>query len=118
MPSTTLFDIVLVPFPFTDLSTTKRRPCLVLAEAKPRGLPRLFVVAMMTSQTKSLSFPYDVSLQNWELAGLPKATLVRLAKVVTLEETMIRKKIGRLDSVDQKLVRAQFAGLFAPVLKQ
>lgn len=47
--------------------------------------------AMMTSQVKGLSFPQDITINDWKNANLPKATLVRLAKVVTLEKTLIKK---------------------------
>lgn len=100
----TPFDVVLVPFPFTDLSRTKQRSCLILAATKPKGLNERYVVAMMTSHLRGLSFVSDVVLQEWKNTGLPKPTLVRLAKVVTIERKLIRRKIGRLRASDQKAV--------------
>lgn len=97
----TPFDVVPVPSPFTDLSRTKQRPCLILAATKPKRLNEHYVVAMMTSHLRSLSFVSDVVLQEWKNIGLPKPTLVRLAKVVTIERKLIRRKIGRLRASDQ-----------------
>ena len=109
----TPFDVVLVPFPFTDLSRTKQRPCLILAATKPEGLNEHYVIAMMTSRLRGLSFVSDVVLQEWKDTGLPKPTLVRLAKVVTIERKLIRRKIGRLRASDQKAVKESFRSLFS-----
>lgn len=112
----TPFDIVLVPFPFSDLSAVKRRPCLVLAAIHARGLGAHFIVAMMTSNTSHSAFPDDVVLRDWKGAGLPKKTLVRLAKVVTLDSSLIGKRIGRIEGQDQKKIRSAFRRIFASVL--
>jgi len=112
----TPFDVVLVPFPFADLSTTKQRPCLVLASFKPTRLNEHVIVAMMTSHVSGLSFPHDVNLVDWQKAGLPKPTLVRLTKVVTLDRTLVKRKLGRLLKTDQQAIVAKFKDLFLPLL--
>ncbi len=106
----TSFDVVLVPFPFSRLEATKKRPCLVLARVQPKRLPPSVIVAMMTSQIQRL-FPHDVVLKDWSHAGLPKETLVRLCKVVTLEESMIEKRLGTLAAADKRRVKTEWSGL-------
>ena len=112
----TPFDIVLVPFPFSDLSTVKRRPCLVLAEINPKGMRTHYVVAMMTSNTAHPAFPQDVVLHDWKKAGLPKKTLVRVAKVVTLDSSLISKRIGRIEGQDRQKIRIAFRRIFSVIL--
>ncbi|MBI2604499.1 MAG: type II toxin-antitoxin system PemK/MazF family toxin [Deltaproteobacteria bacterium] len=118
MKSITIFDVVLVPFPFADLKAAKQRPCLVLAKVSPQRLEDHFIVAMITSQLgeQSLRFPSDVLLKQHDGAGLPKPSLVRLSKVVTLETALIRKKLGSLQSLDRRLVRQQFRFLFSELV--
>ena len=111
----TSFDVVLVPFPFADLSATKRRPCLVLVSFKPSSLHEHLVLAMMTSQTGS-SFPHDVAVNHLTVAGLPKPTLIRLSKVVTLDAGIVVKTLGRLHIQDRQVVKNEFTKLFKPVL--
>jgi mRNA interferase MazF len=108
----TPFDLVLLPFPFTDLRTTKQRPCLILAAFQPRGLPEHYVVAMITSQLTGFAFPGDTHLTKWHEAGLPKPSLVRLAKIVTIEKPLIRKELGSLHAADRKAIREEFKHVF------
>ncbi len=112
----TPFDLVLLPFPFTDLSAAKQRPALVLAAFRPRRLPEHLVVAMVTSNLDGIAFPFDLLLKDWRPAGLPKPSLVRLSKLVTLERQLVRRKLGTLTTADQSAVRSHFRSLFQPLL--
>lgn len=113
----TPFEVILVPFPFTDLSSAKQRPCLVLATYHPRSLPEHLVVAMITSQVKAPRFPHDVVLKNWKEAKLPLPSLVRLGKVVTVDASIVRKKLGELSKDDSLSVSATFNAIFRDLLK-
>src|ERR1700693_5954318 len=109
----TPFDLVLLPFPFTDLSTTKQRPCLILAVFQPKGLPEHYVVAMVTSRLDGAVFPGDTRFARWREAGLPKPSMARLAKVVTVERSLILKKLGTVHGSDRQVIRRQFRKVFA-----
>jgi mRNA interferase MazF len=112
----TPFDLVLLPFPFTDLSTTKQRPCLILAVFQPKGLPEHYVVAMVTSRLDGAVFPGDTRFAKWREAGLPKPSMARLAKVVTVERSLIRAKLGTVDGSDRQALRRQFRKMFAELV--
>jgi mRNA interferase MazF len=60
------------------------------------------VVARVTTQQHRA--PYDVSLADWQAAGLLAASTVRLHKVATLEKTLIRRKLGELQPADRASV--------------
>ena len=113
--SITPFDVVLVPFPFSNLEPGKRRPCLVLARADPPRLPRHFIVAMMTSHIKK-RFPHDVLLHEHSEAGLPKPTLVRLFKVVAIDESLSPRRLGALSKRDRSRISAELKRILASCL--
>jgi len=112
----TIFEVVLVPFPFSDLSAVKRRPCLVLSSIKPRSLREHVVLAMMTSQVSRPKFPHDVDVDHLSPAGLPKPTLVRLGKLVALDSQLIVKTLGILHARDRDKIRAEFGRMFKALL--
>jgi mRNA interferase MazF len=91
-------DVVLLPFPFTDLSTLKQRPALVLSSDKFNLSNPDIVVAAITSQIPKGTTPSDfvLSASDIKACGLPKASLIKLGKIVTLDKRLIRKKLGSL----------------------
>jgi mRNA interferase MazF len=99
-----LFDVVVVPFPFTDQNTEKRRPALVLSSYENfNDITEHCVLAMITS-AKNSAWPLDASLGNLKKAGLSAPSKVRM-KLFTLDSRLILRKIGRLASKDQKAVK-------------
>jgi len=112
----TPFDIILVPFPFSDLTAVKKRPCLILCVLRPRSLKIHYVVSMMTSSMARIAFPFDVALEDWKKSGLPKKTIVRLAKLVTIDDSLVRKRIGRISAKDKRRVQGSFAEMFSSIL--
>ncbi len=94
-------DIVLVAFPFTDLTTTKVRPALVISSDSFQRSSLDIVLAGITSQIpKKLPITdFLLSEEDQHQAGLPKPSIVRLGKIVTLDKRLIRKKLGHLPEV-------------------
>lgn len=113
MTASSIGDVVVVPFPFTDLRTTKRRPALVLARLASATVPSLVIVAMVTSQLQSGHLPGDCRLSKWTECGLLHPSKARLGKLVSLEERMLGKKLGSLTSDDVEKVRRELRKLFA-----
>lgn len=97
------FDVVVVPFPFTDRQTQKRRPAVVVS--KNGGFSRQaghYVLAMITSK-KNPDWPLDRTIGNLKSTGLTTASKVRM-KLFTLDGRLILKKIGTLENKDRKAV--------------
>lgn len=98
------FDVILVPFPFTDQPAQKQRPALVLKTVPSKLMEDLLICAMITSQTEGEMIEGDMMVREWESAGLIHASKLRLAKLVTLQNNIVRKKLGRILSADQKVI--------------
>lgn len=105
------FDVVVVPFPFTDINTSKRRPALVLTSDSFNPNTKHSVLAMITSAEQS-SWPGDHTIGNLQAAGLPADCVVRL-KLFTLDHRLIVRKAGVLSTTDQKKLRAAWQSLLA-----
>ena len=87
-------DVVLLGFPFTDTAGSKRRPALILLDTGDDDV----VVARVTGQLSAA--PQDVTLDEWQQAGLLLPSVVRLHKVATLQRRLVDKKLGRLTPAD------------------
>jgi len=85
-------DIVLIPFPFTDLSGTKLRPALILAVTSAD-----VTVAFITTQI-GWREPTDIELQPDVNTGIKKPSLIRPSKLATIDKTIVLGKIGALPS--------------------
>ncbi len=105
------FDVVVVPFPFTDSARTKRRPALVLSQKSEFGsIIEHSILAMVTSQ-KNDPWPLDVVITNKKQSGLTAPSVVRM-KLFTLDNRFILRKIGQLSKSDQQQVKQSLSIIF------
>ena len=101
-------DIVVVPFPYSDRSAEKRRPALVVSNA--RVAEQGFVwVAMITSARQS-ALPHDAPIRDLALAGLAGPCVVRPTKIATVEPSRIVRKAGRLSRAEAAKALATVRG--------
>ncbi len=105
-------DVILVQFPFTNLEHTKKRPALLLRSTALSGKAQLVTLAMITSKVDGLKLEGDVHLANWAHAKLLHPSLVRLAKIATVDADLIDKVLGHLVSADRKAIQKNFRKLF------
>ena len=90
-------DVVLISFPFTDLTSTKTRPAVVISMNEYLKETGDFTVAMITSVPQTT--PYDYELKDWKSANLLVPSWVR-AKLVTLDPALVRYQPGKLSKQD------------------
>lgn len=99
-------DIVLVPFPFSDLTGTKNRPAVILIESEDD-----VTVSFVSTQLKWKS-EFDPVIQPTELNGLKKSSILRLSKIATVDKELIIGKLGELDIHQMDLLNKNLIGLF------
>jgi mRNA interferase MazF len=105
------FEIVAVPFPFTDRQAEKRRPALVISDEEFNTTSGHAVMAMITSQ-KNPGWPLDVNVSG-KGSGLTAPSKVRM-KLFALDCRLIVRKIGQLSAKDQGAVEKNLAKLIHP----
>ena len=104
------FDVVVVPFPFTDREADRRRPALVVSSPDFNALHDQSILAMITSAGGD--WPSDVAIRDWREAGLSVPCKVRL-KLFTLDDARILRRTGALSERDAAAVRSALARFLA-----
>lgn len=104
------WDVVSVPFPFTDKPDAKRRPALVLSKTVFNRSGHT-VLSMITTRGHR-PWPGDSKIEEYSAAGLNLQCQVRL-KVFTLDNRLLLKKIGHLSNSDAEKVKKHLHHFFA-----
>lgn len=106
--------VILVPFPFDDLSAAKVRPAVCLTE--PIGAHRHVVVAFISSQLPSSPLPSDLVLlrqdPDFAATGLRVTSTLRLHRLITLSAGLIQRELGELSPACRTDVASKIAALF------
>lgn len=92
------WEIILVPFPFTNLTTTKKRPALIVSPNEYNKNMDV-VIAFITSKLDLEYRVGDYKIQEWKRSNLPKPSMLRM-KFATIDKSIIVKKLGRLSEKD------------------
>lgn len=101
--------IVLVPFPFTDLSGNKVRPCLVLYEQKSGDdCIVLFISSIKQARTGS----FDIQINASKTNGLKTDSIIKLDKIATLQKKIILGELGTLEPKYMKIINQSLMRMF------
>jgi mRNA interferase MazF len=99
-------DIILISFPFTDLTGSKLRPAIVLASSQLD-----VTVAFITTQLKWRE-EFDVLLSPNLTNGLKMDSMIRLSKIATLDVELVEGKLGNVTTDDILLINNSLIKLF------
>ena len=97
-------DILLVPFPFTDQTSVKQRPAVVVSTpAYHSDRPDLIILAV-TSQVRPRAKVGEAAVVEWKEAGLIKPSVLK-PLIATIERGLVKRKLGRLAEEDRDALR-------------
>jgi mRNA interferase MazF len=116
MPTFEPWDVIKVPFPYTDRPIYQRRPALVVAAGSIEAAHGLLWILMITS-AENRKWPDDVQVSDLSRAGLRFASVVRCAKIATIE-TNTAERIGNLASRDRRRVAGRVSKLLSGALRR
>ena len=103
--------IVLIPFPFTDLTATKLRPALVLYEGD-HDIILAFISSKIRARAESTGVMVTNSHAGFTKSGLKVDSVIRLDKVATVSKDLMVGELGELDGNLRAEVNAKLAALF------
>ena len=92
-------DIVLLQFPFTDLTTTKKRPAVIISSFEYNSKRPDIIVMAVTSRIREIQSFCDVIIKEWKQAGLIKESAIK-PMIITIEKDLILAKLGQLQKQD------------------
>jgi mRNA interferase MazF len=97
-------DVVLVPFPFSDQTTTKKRPAAIISSKIYNDASSDIVIMAITSQTEKTVGIGECLIKDWQDAGLLKPSAIKPA-ISTIEQALVLKRLGKLSSKDLLLLQ-------------
>lgn len=102
-------EVVTIHFPFSDLSGTKRRPALVLADWGGNDV----MLCQITTKTHSDGFEVHLQASDFETGNLPVASNIRPNKIFTAERKTILSSKGKISTAKFNEVTATIAKLIS-----
>ena len=104
-------DVVAVPFPFSDLSGSKLRPALVLAEIEHNDL----ILCQITSKSFASNKAIKITDNDFSDGNLPVLSYIRPDKLFTAESSIVQKHKGKLNSQKLRFTLKKVQDLFTQV---
>lgn len=98
--------MILVPFPFTDLSAQKVRPAIILSS--PRQIKKnvivIFVSSVLPAKISTLEILVKDTNPSFKKTGLKRSSVIKCDKIATLDQNIVLGEIGEVDARLQKQI--------------
>ena len=106
-------DILLIPIPFTDLSSQKRRPVIVISNNSYNRKTTDIIVVAMTSNPTEAEYSFPITSADLEKGFLNHPGKVRVDKIYTLSQAIVVKTFGRVNKSTLEKIRHSLKTLVA-----
>ena len=103
--------IVLIPFPFSNLTTFKRRPALVLLERK-NDVVVAFISSKIPATLEKYTMLIDITHKDSKLTGLKVSSIIYLDKIATIDKKLIKGELGEIGKGLKKKINKNFKKLY------
>lgn len=100
-----LGDVILVPFPFTNQTQSKKRPAVIVNSTSYNQRYSDVILMAITSQVKHPFSFGEIEIVNWQNAGLLKPSVIKPV-FTTIETSLILRRLGSLDANDKENLKA------------
>ena len=104
-------DVLIVPFPFTDLSAIKQRPVLVLSKKEYNNKTDGIITCGITSNLKDSENSVLIENKNLLNGEIPAISRIKVDKLFTIEESIVKKRLAKIDIETFDKVRKEFINL-------
>jgi mRNA-degrading endonuclease toxin of MazEF toxin-antitoxin module len=87
---------IVTPFPFTDLSTSKRRPAIIISKDNEQNADVIvaYISSKITGQILETDYLLKTSNQDFNNTGLLKDSIIKLNKLVTIDKNLFTGELG------------------------
>jgi mRNA interferase MazF len=106
-------DILLIPIPFTDLSSQKRRPVIVVSNDQYNRKTSDIIVVAMTSNPQVTEYSLSITSSDLVEGALNRPGKIRVDKIYALSQTIVAKTFGQVDDKTLSRIRRRLVNLVA-----
>ena len=106
-------DIVLISFPFSDMKKSKVRPVIVMSNEEYNNKFKDFIAIPMTSNLNLREYTIKITNKELESGNLIVESLAKIDKIVSIEKTLARNKIGRVKKDVHKKLKNMFLDIIS-----
>jgi mRNA interferase MazF len=104
-------DILLIPIPFTDLSSKKRRPVIVISNDGYNRKSSDVIVVAMTSNPQVTDYSLSISSSDLVEGALNRPGKIRVDKIYTLSQKIVVRTFGQVDDRTLSRIRRRLVNL-------
>lgn len=101
-------EIIIVPFPFSDLSSIKQRPVLILSKDSDNKTSDDIITCGITSNLKDTKYSILIDNNDLEKGEIPAKSRIKIDKLFTLDKNIVKKKVAKLNKATLLRVKGEF----------